>query len=140
LLVQLSSVSNTSCGHSYNTTNPSIPLWSNIRMWICPSQECTHKWEARNNGTILLSAKKFTPGYLPLFSSINYLHTKLTKLTVFVCCLVTRNWTSATKSLGMLSTKSWWDMRKYTTLRAKATSKLASHSLRKIVGVNISTI
>jgi hypothetical protein len=92
-----------------------------------------------NSRAIQLSPKKMTLNYLFLFLIINYLHTKLAKLTLSVCCLVTRNWTSATKSLGTPSTNSWWDTRKYTMLRAKVTSKFASHSLRKIVDVNIST-
>jgi hypothetical protein len=50
----------------------------------------TNEGPGRINRTTLLSAKKLTPGYL-LFSRINYLHIKLTKLTLFVCCLVTRN-------------------------------------------------
>lgn len=74
------------------------------------------------------------------FPSMNLLiHKQLTELTFFLWCVVTRNRTSASKSLGTLSTNSWWDTRKYTILRAKVTSKLASHSLRKIVGVNMFT-
>lgn len=68
-----------------------------------------------------------------------YMHIQLNELTLFLWCVVTRNRTSASKSLGTLSTNSWWDTRKYTILRAKATSKLASHSLRKIVDVNMLT-
>lgn len=68
-----------------------------------------------------------------------HMHIQLNELTTFLWCVVTRNWTSASKSLGTLSTNSWWDTRKYTILRAKAMSKLASPSLRKIVGVNMFT-